>query len=132
MVDVTNNLNVNSKSSDENKSFVYSINDQNFDDVVLNEKTLLTLVDFWAPWCGPCRAIAPILEEIGLAFKDRVKIFKMNIDDDPNVPVKYQVRSIPTLILFFQGEKLESKVGMQSKDSLDEWLQSHIAQIFSS
>jgi thioredoxin 1 len=130
MVDFSDNSDLNSNASNA-KGSVLSVSDKDFESLVLNEKDALVLVDFWAPWCGPCRAIAPILEDVASIFENQVKILKMNIDENPHTPVKYQVRSIPTLILFFQAEKLELKVGIQSKGSLEEWLGDDIAKFLS-
>lgn len=76
------------------------------------------LVDFWAEWCGPCRALAPSLEELGKEFTDRASIAKLNVDDNPDAAARYSVRAIPTLILFKDGEEKERLVGAQPKQSI--------------
>jgi thioredoxin 1 len=76
------------------------------------------LVDFWAPWCGPCKMIAPVLEEIAQEYEGKAKIVKINIDDNQNTPAQFGVRSIPTLILFKNGNEVEKIIGAQSKDKL--------------
>jgi len=100
-----------------------SIKDENFENDVLNSSKL-TLVDFWAEWCGPCKQIGPILEEIAEEKKDMLKIVKLNIDENPQTPQKYGVRGIPTLILFKDGKLVNSKVGSMPKSLLSEWIES--------
>lgn len=100
---------------------VYSTTDANFDADVLKNDTLV-LVDFWAEWCGPCRAVAPILEELSNDFEGRVKIVKVNIDENPETPVTHGVRSIPTLMIFKGGQVLETQVGVLPKQALADWL----------
>jgi thioredoxin 1 len=82
------------------------------------------LLDFFADWCGPCRIIAPFLEEISEEFKGRLTVAKLNIDENPKTPVTYGVRGIPTLILFKNGEQVATKVGSLPKSRLVEWLES--------
>lgn len=101
----------------------YTITDSNFDEKI-NNSQLPILVDFWAEWCGPCKQIGPILEEIGEAKKDKLKIFKLNIDKNPNIPQKYGVRGIPTLMFFSKGSLIDTKVGSLPKSSLNEWIDS--------
>ena len=81
------------------------------------------LVDFWAEWCGPCKMIGPALEEISDEMGEQVTIAKLNIDDSPDSPAKYGVRGIPTMILFNNGEAVETKVGAAPKSQLKDWLE---------
>lgn len=99
--------------------------DANFENEVLNEKNRLTLVDFWAPWCGPCKMVAPHLEALAVNRATEVKVVKMNVDDHQLVPAKFAIRSIPTLMLFKNGELVSTKVGAMSKGDLDKWLDSN-------
>ena len=85
------------------------------------------LVDFWAEWCGPCKQIGPILDEIDNEMGEKVTIAKVNIDENPDIPTKYGVRGIPTLILFKNGEVAATKVGALPKSKLVEWGESSIA-----
>lgn len=85
------------------------------------------LVDFWAEWCGPCKAIALALEELATEFGDRVTVAKLNIDENPETPTRYRVRGIPTLLLFKDGEVAAMKVGAAPKSDLASWVETNIA-----
>ena len=100
-------------------------NDSSFDKDVL-ASNLPTLVDFWAEWCGPCKQIGPILEEISEDKINLIKIVKINIDKNPNTPQKYGVRGIPTLMFFNNGNLIDTKVGSLPKSSLNEWIDSSL------
>jgi len=99
----------------------YTITDSNFDEEIKNSKVPI-LVDFWAEWCGPCKQIGPILEDIGEVKKDKLKILKLNIDENPETPQKFGVRGIPTLMLFKDGKLLDTKVGSLPKNILESWI----------
>jgi len=101
------------------------IEDQSFDAEVLQAEGPV-LVDFWAEWCGPCKMIAPILDEISDEYSGKVKITKLNIDENPATPPKYGIRGIPTLMLFKDGNVEATKVGAVSKSQLTAFLDSHI------
>ena len=107
--------------------YTLEFNDSNFDDQVV-KAVQPVLVDFWAEWCGPCRMIAPAVEGLADEYSGRVSVGKLNIDENPNTPMKYGVRSIPTLLLFKGGEVVESTVGVTGKDQLAELLDKHIKQ----
>ncbi len=104
---------------------VKEINDSTFDDEVL-KATELVLVDFWAPWCGPCKAIAPMVDEISKAFEGQLKVTKCNVDDNPATPSNYGIRAIPTLMLFKGGEKVETIVGMVEKSKLEQAIKNNL------
>ena len=96
---------------------VVEVSDQTFDQEVINSATPV-LIDFWAPWCGPCKAIAPVVEELAGTYAGRLKIVKMNVDDNPQTPSKYGVRGIPNLILFKRGQVADQIVGAVPKAHL--------------
>ena len=99
------------------------VSDANFGEEVLNSKEPV-LVDFWAEWCGPCKMIAPSLEEISTEMEGKVKITKLNIDENPDLAAQYGVRSIPTLVLFKGGEPASMQVGARPKSALADWIKS--------
>jgi thioredoxin 1 len=101
------------------------VTDASFDKEVLNSSKPV-LVDFWAEWCTPCRQIAPALEELSSELGSKISIAKINIDENPNVPMKYGVKSIPTLMIFKGGQVAATKVGALSKQRLKEWIDSAI------
>ena len=99
------------------------VSDDDFDTYVLQSKEPV-LVDFWAEWCGPCKMIAPALEELAGDLSGRLTVAKLNIDDNPQTPAKYGVRGIPTLILFKDGQVAATKVGALPKSQLAQWVES--------
>jgi len=101
------------------------VNDANFEDEVLKSE-IPTLIDFWAPWCGPCRIIGPIVEEIAAEYAGKVKVVKMNVDENQSTPAKYGIRGIPTVILFKNGEAAEQVVGAVPKVKLSEMINKHL------
>jgi len=104
---------------------IHNVSDETFETEVL-QSNIPVLVDYWAPWCGPCKMIAPILIEIAEEYGDRLKVAKLNIDDNQATPPKYGIRGIPTLMLFKSGNIEATKVGQLSKAQLTAFIDSHI------
>lgn len=104
---------------------IKTITDASFDQDVINANKPV-LVDFWAEWCGPCRALSPILEEVAVTHGTEVIFAKMNIDDNPQKPAEFGVMSIPTLILFKNGQVVATKMGLLSKSQLSAFVESHV------
>jgi thioredoxin 1 len=102
------------------------VTDSNFEDEVL-KSDLPVLVDFWAVWCAPCRMIAPIVEELADEKEGVLKVAKMDVDNNPNVPMKYGIRSIPTLLVFKGGEIVDQVVGAVPKAMLESKLEKHVS-----
>ena len=100
-------------------------NDENFDKDISSQKVPV-LVDFGAEWCGPCKQLDPILEQIAHENTDKLKVFKINIDENPLTPQKFGVRGIPTIMLFNDGKLIDTKVGSLHKSSLDAWIKSNL------
>jgi len=105
--------------------YTAAVSDDSFEKDVLQSE-LPVLVDFWAEWCGPCRAISPIIDAVAEEYAGKVKVVKLNVDDNSDTPAKYGVRGIPTLILFKKGNAEATKVGTISKSDLAQLIDSHI------
>ncbi|MAD76429.1 MAG: thiol reductase thioredoxin [Rheinheimera sp.] len=104
---------------------ILQVSDDSFETDVLKAEAPV-LVDFWAEWCGPCKMVAPILEDVAVEYSGKVSIAKVNIDQNPNTPPKFGIRGIPTLLLFKNGQVAATKVGALSKTQLKEFLDSNI------
>jgi thioredoxin 1 len=109
----------------ENTSLVKHAGDRDFEAAVLKSERP-SLVDFWAPWCGPCRAIGPVLEDLAKAYDGKVNVVKVNVDENPEVARKYMVRSIPTLLFVRDGQVNETLVGLRSRDQLTDLLDKNL------
>lgn len=104
------------------------ITDQNFEDVT---REGFVLVDFWAPWCGPCRLVGPVVEQLADDYEGRVQVGKLNVDDNPQTAMKFRVMSIPTVILFKDGQPVETMVGAAPKNAYQSRLEKHVGQAVS-
>ncbi len=100
-----------------------TLTDSNFDQEI---SVGVTLVDFWAEWCGPCRRIAPIVEALAGEYEGRATIAKLNVDENPNIPGRFMIRGIPTLLLFKNGELADTLIGLQGKDEIVQMLDKHL------
>ena len=105
---------------------VIELSEQNWEQEVVNSDKPV-LVDFWAPWCGPCRIIAPIIEELAEEFGDKIKVGKLNTDENPNIAMRYGIRAIPTIILFKNGEVVDTRIGVQPKEALKQMILDHVS-----
>lgn len=106
-------------------SAAVQVTDASFKQDVLDSEVPV-LVDFWAPWCGPCRMVAPVVDEIAAQYKDQVKVVKLNTDENPNVASQYGIRSIPTLMIFKGGQRVDMVVGAVPKTTLANTLEKHL------
>jgi thioredoxin 1 len=106
-------------------SQVLSVSDHTFQTNVLASE-LLVLVDFWAPWCGPCRMVAPIVEEVAAQFEGRVSVVKLNVDDHPAIASQYGIRSIPALVIFKAGQQVDTIVGAVPAKTVVQALEKHL------
>ena len=102
-----------------------AVTDASFDQDVL-KSDLPVLIDFWAPWCGPCRMVAPIVDEIATEFEGKIKVFKLNTDETPNVASQSGIRSIPTLMIFKGGQKVDTVVGAVPKTTLSSTISKYL------
>jgi thioredoxin 1 len=106
---------------------IEQVSDASFKQSVIdNSNNQPVLVDFWAEWCGPCKALGPILENVSVEFEGKVAVKKVNIDENPEAPANFGIRSIPTMILFKNGSIADTKIGLSSEADLKNWLNSHL------
>jgi thioredoxin 1 len=105
---------------------IHEATDTNFSTDVATASGL-TMIDFWAEWCGPCRMLGPTIEAVADEYAGKVKVFKMNVDNNPETPTKFHIRGIPTVIFFKNGEPVDQLVGNQPKDIIIQTIQKHLA-----
>lgn len=106
-------------------SHIHTVSDDSFETDVI-KSTIPVLVDFWAQWCGPCKALAPIIEDLAQEYMNKVKFVKLNVDHNPATPPKFGIRGIPTIILFKEGQVAATQVGLLSKSDLIKFLDAHL------
>lgn len=109
----------------DNKGGTVEFTDANFQSKVLSSSKL-SVVDFWAPWCGPCRAMGPVIEDLAKEYSGKVNIGKLNVDDNPNISEKYSIRSIPTLLFIKDGKVVDKLVGVYPKSKLEKKIKEHM------
>jgi len=107
---------------------VLEVNDANFEQSVLKSEQPV-LVDFWATWCGPCKAIAPIVDEVANSYSGKAKVYKMDVDKNNSTPMRYGVRGIPTLLIFKNGQVAEQIVGYVPKETIEKALNKHVSAV---
>ena len=100
---------------------ILNLNENNFEKAI-NDSKLPLIIDFWAEWCAPCKAIAPILDELAIEFNEKLLIGKVNLDENQDLAMKYSIRSIPTILFFLNGELKDTKVGLSSKVDMISWI----------
>ena len=106
---------------------IEQVSDTSFKQSVIDDSNNQpVLVDFWAEWCGPCKALGPILENVSVEFEGKIAVKKVNIDENPEAPANFGIRSIPTMILFKNGSIADTKIGLSSEADLKNWLNSHL------
>ena len=115
---------INQKPEPKIEPGIIDLNDSNFDQIIASENP--TLVDFWAEWCGPCKALGPILENVASQLDGKVLVKKINIDENPQAPANFGIRSIPTIMLFKNGSVADTKIGLSSEEDLKNWVSSHL------
>jgi thioredoxin 1 len=103
---------------------VINTTDQDFDTAVQGNS--VSLVDFWAEWCGPCRLLGPTIDQIADEYQGKIKVYKMNVDENPMTPSRYNIRGIPTVLVFKNGQLVDQMVGNQPKDAITQVIQKHI------